>query len=466
MRSVSLRRPRPSAILKLCGLVRFASRGGATVAQPTIDDLLQALADASVGNLSTRVRVDPDASPEDDLTRLALALNIVLGDLQHRTETLMRSEASHRVLFEKNPLPMWVMDGVTSRFLAVNRAAIEHYGYSREEFLQMTAADIRPAEDKALFKQFLASPFQSTSAGTWRHRKKDGTIIHVEITWQEMTYEGTPARLVLVNDVTARVRAQRELETARLRAADSERLAALGGLVSGVAHEIRTPLTYLQNNVRVIHIILQKGAAEGKSAQELLPRLEEAVKASSEAVDRINDLVRGLRRFTRREPQEHSPTSLSAVAAEAVRLLEATDKSGIRLETALPTVPPVLGAGLQLQQVVINLVKNAIEASRSVGTPVRVAVGTTAEGRDVVLTVADQGPGIPPEIQKNLFEPLVTTKPDGTGLGLTIVKRIVEEHAGTLSYETSPKGTVFTVRFPVVQAEASAAGKGSSGAAP
>ncbi len=125
---------------------------------------------------------------------------------------LRTSEASYRLLFEKNPQPMWVYDVQSLAFLAVNQSAIEHYGYSREEFLRMTGGDIRPAEDlPALLESVANAPQGIEKAGRWRHRKKDGTLIDVEITSHDLQWGARAARLVAVEDITERKRAEENL---------------------------------------------------------------------------------------------------------------------------------------------------------------------------------------------------------------------------------------------------------------
>src|SRR4029453_6148024 len=127
-----------------------------------------------------------------------------------RTEHALReSEEQYRLLFESNPHAMWVYDLETLRFLAVNDAAVDHYGYSREEFLTMTIRGIRPTGDVALFSPCL-SPEKSNPdhAGEWRHQKKDGSIINVEITSHRLEFGGHRAEFVLVNDITERKRAE------------------------------------------------------------------------------------------------------------------------------------------------------------------------------------------------------------------------------------------------------------------
>ena len=135
------------------------------------------------------------------------------------------SDTTFRLLFADNPLPMWVYDLETLRFLDVNEVACHNYGYTRQEFLALTIRDIRPAEDISQVEASVrTTPTQSFNSGIWRHHKKDGTIIDVEILSHEIDYKGRRARLVCPIDVTERLRA--EEARARLAAALREREAA------------------------------------------------------------------------------------------------------------------------------------------------------------------------------------------------------------------------------------------------
>jgi PAS domain S-box-containing protein len=136
---------------------------------------------------------------------------------EQQTKALRLSEERYRLLFESNPQPMWVYDVETLSFLAVNKAAIHHYGYSREEFLGMTIKDIRPPEDvPTLLKSLAPGASGLDEAGVWQHRKKDGTIIEVEITSHTLDFAGSPAELVLANNITGRRRAERALAEQQL----------------------------------------------------------------------------------------------------------------------------------------------------------------------------------------------------------------------------------------------------------
>jgi len=127
-------------------------------------------------------------------------------------EQLQASEAQYRVLFEGNPHPMWVFDRESLRFLAVNDAAVRHYGYTREEFLASSVLDLRPEEDIARLSQVVQQPsYCRKDPGTWRHKRKDGSLIEVEIMSDDIIFDGRSARLVMASDITARLTAEREL---------------------------------------------------------------------------------------------------------------------------------------------------------------------------------------------------------------------------------------------------------------
>jgi diguanylate cyclase (GGDEF)-like protein/PAS domain S-box-containing protein len=126
-------------------------------------------------------------------------------------EALQASEERHRLLFESSPQPMWVYDQTTMRFLAVNQAAIEHYGYTREEFISMSIEEIRPVDDRALVSERVKNLDGEAPASIWRHRKKSGEVIDVEIISHALTFAGRKARLVISSDVTERLRAQQRL---------------------------------------------------------------------------------------------------------------------------------------------------------------------------------------------------------------------------------------------------------------
>ncbi|MGA9527478.1 MAG: PAS domain S-box protein [Terriglobales bacterium] len=150
-----------------------------------------------------------------------------------RTAALTESEAQYRLFFESNPLPMWVFDLKTLRFLAVNEAAIRHYGYSREEFLAMSVLDIRPEEERQRLQERLSRPLRGREgAEVWKHRKKDGSIIDVEVTAHDLNFRGAEVELVLANDITARRQSEERLRQSQERFAKAFRSSPFGIAIS------------------------------------------------------------------------------------------------------------------------------------------------------------------------------------------------------------------------------------------
>ncbi|HUR70132.1 MAG TPA: PAS domain S-box protein [Candidatus Thermoplasmatota archaeon] len=250
-------------------------------------------------------------------------------------------------------------------------------------------------------------------------------------------------------DVTAQRQALQEAESLRMQLAQSEKLSALGSLVGGVAHEIRTPLTYLSNNLSIVEMSLLRAYAElpAERAGALKAKLDERMRDAHESVERIERLVADLRKFTKRKTGHgRSAASLDSLAREAIDIFRATHRGMTPVRDELLPTSLVLADRVQLQQVILNLLQNAIEA-RPHGNLVRVATRDAPEGP--TIEVEDEAGGIGPDVLLRMWDPFYTTKPEGTGLGLSIVKRILEEHGARVDVHSEPgKGTRFTIVFP------------------
>jgi PAS domain S-box-containing protein len=260
--------------------------------------------------------------------------------------------------------------------------------------------------------------------------------------------------VIVFRDVTE----QRELED---RLARSERLAAIGTLSAGMAHEINNPLAYVLANVGFAHDGLRElkdrlAASTVPGASALTSRageLAEALGDAREGIERANQIVHNLRKFGRLDPAEPSVLELSEVLERSIHTTENVVRRHARVRRKYGTTPFVEAAGSQLGQVFINLLMNAAQAlgeGDAEQEEIVVATHTDEAGR-AVAEVRDKGPGIPPEALRRIFEPFFTTKPvgQGTGLGLSIAHAIVESLGGTISVESSVgHGTTFRVALP------------------
>jgi PAS domain S-box-containing protein len=360
-----------------------------------------------------------------------------------------QEEERYRILFENNPQPLWVFDENSLAFLAVNEAACRHYGYSREEFLGMTIRDIRPPEDvPSPLQRLQAEGPEYQESGVWRHRKKDGSIIEVEINSHPLLFEGGPAQLVLAVDVTER----RQLE-AQLR--QSQKMEAVGTLAGGIAHDFNNLLTTI---LGYSGLVLDRLESESSLREEI----EEIQKAG----ERAANLTRQLLAFSRKQVLAPVVLDLNAVVADMEKMLGRLIGEDVALAAVLaPDLWRIRADAGQIEQVIVNLVVNARDAMPRGG---KVTIETrnldmddsyirthsyVQPGEYVGFSVSDTGTGMDTETRTRIFEPFFTTKGPGkgTGLGLSTVYGIIKQSGGSIEVYSEPGwGTTFKVYLPRV----------------
>ena len=251
------------------------------------------------------------------------------------------------------------------------------------------------------------------------------------------------------DDRRGRAAAEAALARERDLARRAEKLAALGTLAAGLAHELNNPIGIMSSR---IELMLMEDEASG-----LTPALREDLTVLHRHAQRVARIASGLLSFARQSSGERMPVDLNHVVSETLLLAERQmTKEGIRVETHLaPRLPAILGDANTLQQVLLNLLTNAWDALAN-GGEIRIETSVAAEGTNPVrLVIADNGPGIAPEALPRIFDPFFSTKATGTGLGLSITDGIVREHGGTIDVESSPgKGTRFVLAFPAIKVSA------------
>jgi len=233
-----------------------------------------------------------------------------------------------------------------------------------------------------------------------------------------------------------------ELQRAQKQLLQSEKLATIGQMAAGIAHELNTPLTYIMGNLELLAL------------QDISPAQREMLESVTRGADRIRTLAHRLLAFSRPGREEMVPLVPNDIVERSLELCQYQIASGrIELVRKLaPDLPRVLGVSNQLEMALINLVINAVHAMAERGGTL--TVSTSPMGDDVLISVCDEGHGVPEVVRERIFEPFVTTKPEGrgTGLGLSTVLMVVERHRGRVDFHTEAgRGTTFTVRLPAVQ---------------
>jgi two-component system cell cycle sensor histidine kinase/response regulator CckA len=394
----------------------------------------------------------------DDSGRVASILGVTRDVTAHRNteEALRESERRYRLLFEESPQPMWVYDLSTLRFLAVNDAACRHYGYSREEFLAMTMAALRPSEDLADVRSEVAKVDGGPRLKQLRrHLRKDGTLIEVEVDTYSIAFGESPARLVQITDITDRRRLEEQFRQA-------QKMEAVGRLAGGVAHDFNNVLGVILGYAELI----RRGARPGEPLWE---RVDEILKAAG----RASDLTRQLLAFSRKQVLQSRVLDLNVVAGEMERMLQRLIGEDIRLVTSFaPDLGRVMADPGQVSQIIVNLAVNARDAMPEGGTLILETANVDLDhsyvnehaearlGRHVMLAVSDTGTGMTPEVKARIFEPFFTTKEEGkgTGLGLATVYGIVRQSGGHINvYSEAGRGTTFKIYLPRVEEAAEVA---------
>ncbi len=384
---------------------------------------------------------------------------------------LRQSEEQYRLIFDNNPVPMWVFDHESLAFLEVNDAAVQHYGYSREEFSSMTLKDLGGSDETPALMEYLRElaaaehPGRLALEGVWSHRKKDGTLIEVEVKLSPICFKGRAASLTMANDITTQKRLEGQLRQA-------QKMEAIGQLAGGVAHDFNNILTVIHGHAELLLI-------EGRLSE----RASHSARQISQAAERGAALTRQLLAFGRRQVMQPRLLDMNEVVGNMTKMLSRIVGEDVALQLHYcPQPAPVQADAGMIEQVLLNLVVNSRDAMPQGG---RVVIRVTVmevdaahldrhpegrPGRFVCLSVLDTGCGIAPDNLRRIFEPFFTTKEvgKGTGLGLATVYGIVNQHQGWVEVESElGKGAVFRVFLP--WSEAVAAGPAedpSSGSLP
>ncbi|KQV43965.1 MULTISPECIES: hybrid sensor histidine kinase/response regulator [unclassified Rhizobium] len=349
-----------------------------------------------------------------------------------------------------------VIDG-EGRVVDFNPAAEAIFGYRREAVIGEPIAElIIPPEHRAAHERGLAA-YLATGEGRVLGKRLElqamlsaGELIPIELTITDVTLGGRWLFAAHIRDLRPAKRAEAEIREQRNALYQKEKLAALGSLLAGVAHELNNPLSVITGQT-----LMMREAMEERSVADWNGLVRRCDRIAT-AADRCARIVRSFLAMARQNEAERLPTRLETVVDEAVDLLAYTlGAAGITVERHFPDGLPVLALdSSQIHQVVLNLLVNAQQALEQAGGAERkITVGIAADEKagTVSLTIDDNGPGVPQEIRGRIFDPFFTTKPQGagTGIGLAVSRGLVEAHGGSLSLGDAPGGGArFVISLP------------------
>jgi two-component system sensor kinase FixL len=364
---------------------------------------------------------------------------------KHERQLLAISEEL-RLIFDNAPTAMLITDA-TGHIANANRASRKLLGYTLEEFQHRRFSDLAHPEDRdgAIKDLQKLRSVGDTLSNELRLLRKDGAILQaLHYSAVAMETSSTPLIIAEIVDRTELLQATREAEDLRMRLTHVARLGTLGEMVSGIAHEVNQPLTAIANYASACRRMLNSGKVQPEDLVGTLQKI-------SDQAERAGQVIRGLRALLRKRDPVRDPLDCNQLVREVSSLTEfELRQSGFRMILTLQTrLPKVIGDGVQIQQVIINLIRNAMEAMRERCHNDFIEVGTLSDLGWVEVRVADNGPGLDPAITERLFEPFFTTKTQGIGLGLSICQSILTAHGGEIKFERNQwGGTTFRIRLP------------------
>jgi PAS domain S-box-containing protein len=405
-------------------------------------------------------------------------------------EALKDSGLAYRNLFENNPMPMFVMDLETLDFVAVNNAAIRHYGYNKEAFEVLSLPMITEGAEPLAVERAFRSNAKSFDAGEWKHRKNNGEIIEVQLTAHAIVFAGKVTKIVLANDVTERNRAQRQLEEMHKQLMDASRQAGMAEVATGVLHNVGNVLNSVNVSATVLADSVRKSKAgsirkvadlldankadlqtfftnggKGQMLPGYLATLAQQLEAEQQArLGEIDQLTKNIAHIKEIVAMQQNYAKVSGVMEnfaprvlldEALRMASnELNRQHIDVEIVCPKeLPEVCVDRHKVMQILINLITNARQAmERNAAGEKKLTVTARYDGGErLSVEIRDTGCGIPAENITRIFNHGFTTKESGHGFGLHSAANAAKEIGGRLTGASDGPGlgAAFTLELPL-----------------
>jgi two-component system, cell cycle sensor histidine kinase and response regulator CckA len=394
----------------------------------------------------------------------AILYRLLVGALRD----IRRTEMRYQALFTSSPDAQYLIDA-QGKIIDANEVTVSRYGYSYRELLSMSPTDLAAPDLRDRVPEMLRSAMRNPVRFEWRHARKDGSELPVEVIGKPVVIAGKPCILSSARDMTQVKRAEAELLASQDQLRQAQKMQAIGQLAGGIAHDFNNLLQVILGAVAMA----QGDIAPGGPAAECLAEVDNAGK-------RAAALVSQLLTVSRRRVMQREALDLNEVAQDVLKMLRRVIGAHIQIDFQ-PTAPleRIYADRSMMEQVFMNLAVNARDAMPNGGnltvatrnvdvkdTDAQARLGQPV-GRYVLIEVSDTGKGMDSQTMERVFEPFFTNKPvgDGTGLGLATVYGIVKQHGGVVLVESElGRGATFRVYLPVSDRSAAAAGVRESSA--
>jgi PAS domain S-box-containing protein len=423
------------------------------------------------------VTVDPLL---DDKGTVTGAVHIVRDDTERVASEQSRLELLSMLEAVQNELYVFRPDDL--QFEYVNQCAQRNLGYSMQQLLAMTTLDLKAAYSRQQFVQMIA-PLVSGATPFMRfetsHRRADGSSYPVEVNLQMVETHAGQRCLAVIHDITERKESEKSLIELHSQLLQSEKMASIGQLSAGIAHEINNPMGFINSNLGTLEKYVEKfdryiallekllqDSSDEQGRQEaaalrkalkldyVLQDIVQLLHESADGAERVMKIVQDLKIFARSDTAQIARADLNQSLDSTINIIWNQIKYVADLKKEYGDLPKIACNVQQINQVFMNLLVNASHAIQDKGDDVlgTITVRTWFDDDNVFISVSDTGCGIPPEVQRRIFEPFFTTKEvgKGTGLGLSISYDIIKKHGGEITVDsTEGAGTTFTVRLPL-----------------
>jgi PAS domain S-box-containing protein len=367
---------------------------------------------------------------------------MALRNIKIPEEELIKSEETYRLLFNSNPSPIFIVDQFSFLIWDANIMALKLYGYQKSDLIGKPFLDL-VSED---FQEDLLQVFREKKPflGKLKQKHKKGSTFYVNLRCSPGVYGDKPIYIIITNDITEQIQAEQQM-------AHASKMATLGEMSAGVAHELNQPLTVIKTG---INLILRKIINNQPISEETLKILAEEIDAQ---VDRASRIINHMREFGRKTEIHKAAVQVNEAIRGMVTVIgKQLELRKIKLFLDLdPELPRILGDKNRLEQIFINLALNARDALDDLSIAEKIIrIHSFFENNWVKIDFTDNGCGIPKENQEKIFEPFFSTKGvgQGTGLGLSVSYGIIRDYQGQIQVNSRMgSGTSFILQFPALK---------------